>query len=72
MDRIVDYADIDFAFALEVSFKPGPLQIKGSGTLYDDVGFVKRHVDCARREGSFFSYLKESFLFPAFRPRLAS
>jgi len=32
MDRIVDYADIDFAFALEVSFKPGPLQIKGSGT----------------------------------------
>ncbi len=52
--------------------KTAPLKNKGCGTLYDDVGFVKRHVDCARREGSFFSYLKESFLFPAFRPRLAS
>lgn len=36
-------------------------------TLYDGVGSVKRHVDFASRKGSFFSsYLKESFLFPAF------
>src|SRR5712692_132051 len=47
-------------------------RLQGSATLYDGVGSVKRHVDYSRRKGSFFlSYLKESFLFLAFRPRLA-
>ncbi len=27
-----------------------------AATLYDGVGSVKRHVDCARRGGSFFSF----------------
>src|SRR5258708_38934530 len=49
---------------VETELKIGRLT-KGNhwGTIYDCVGSVKRHVDCARREGSFFSfYLKESFL----------
>jgi hypothetical protein len=29
--------------------------------LYDGVGSVKRHVDCARREGSFFSFPERIF-----------
>src|SRR6266852_2501779 len=46
---------------------------KGCATLYDGVGSVKRHLEFTSRKGSFFSsYLKESFLFPSFRPRLAS
>src|SRR6266436_3464148 len=28
-------------------------------TLYDGVGSVKRHLDCARRGGSFFSFFPE-------------
>jgi len=27
--------------------------------VYDGVGSVKRHIDCARRKGSFFSFLPE-------------
>jgi len=48
-------------------------RIPGCGTLYDGVGSVKRHLDCIESGGLVFSsYLKESFLFPTFRPRLAS
>ncbi len=72
MDRIVDYADIDLTFVLEVSSKPGPLQIKGSGTLYDVIGSVKRHEELASCAARFSLHLKESFLFPSLRPRLAA
>jgi hypothetical protein len=40
--------------------------------LYDGVGSVKRHEECASRRGSFSLHPKGTLLFPAFRPRLAS
>jgi len=44
---------------------------KGAAPIYDDVGFVKRHVDCARREARFFLPEKNLFSFLHFDQRLA-
>jgi hypothetical protein len=42
------------------------------GTLYDVVGSVKRHEELASCAARFSLHLKESFLCPSLRPRLAA
>jgi hypothetical protein len=48
------------------------LNPQGWGTLYDVVGSVKRHEELASCGARFSLHLKESFLFPSLRPRLAA
>ena len=45
---------------------------KECGTLYDVIGSVKRHEELASCAARFSLHLKESFLFPSLRPRLAA